>query len=785
MFTIKIMKIFISHSSTDKVYAENLLKDIGNDIATFDKYSFEPGYSIDDMIKRSIMECDMFVLLISDKALESPWVQEEIDFASTQIVKRDLVFLPYCIDNKIKVKDIRLEPWIWKLLVKTYPLTKILARTLQRRIREFLWKKYPERQKADNLFVGRNKELGELEHDFLTSNISRLRALFITGFPYVGRRTMLVNFMLRYTKKDDPYYSPIHIRVQENDSTEALAMLLNSYVGKYSNDELLVEVSKGRDNSKTVVIELLLNLLDFHERVLIEDDACIVNNKGGVMPWFLDIVNDKRLPSEIIFYIASRFKPNSNFISVHESLLNYDLKTMAADKMQLVLKECLRIKDKKLSVEDTDDLCGCFTGYPKQAVDVVNDLTKGLSLIQVKANARKSKESYDGNYNVVLKAISEDACQLLIVMSKFDFISCDLLQEIYKGKDISTLLDELSALSLYSTFGVGNEYLYITPAIADYIIRMKMTLRDKERMRYESATKRVLSDMQDELTDLSSSLFAIKENIRNGVKGIKAQYLIPSFALKVMVEEYHNKNDANVVNIADRILADYVHVNYESCINAVHYWLCCSLARLQKKDSFKQRFIKEVEYFNKNDRLMDYYYLYGFFYRIDGKKSRLEKAVLYFDQSLDVANGVYVFCSTTIAKVQHEKVLVLILLQEYTKALGLAKLNYENNAHNSYHIRAYFNCLLHSANPDKAILGSLIDKINDIHENDSDVFAEVMKAQYEYYVESDLTQTINHFRSIFGSPLGRGKQYALDSFREICDLRSITPVFDEITKNVN
>lgn len=778
------MKIFISHSSTDKEYAETLLKDIGNDIVIFDKYSFEPGNSIDDMIKQSILDCDMFVLLISDKALESPWVQEEIDFASTLITKRDLIFLPYCIDNSIKPNDSRLEPWIWKQLVKTYPFTKILARTLQRKMRMFIWKKYPERQKADNLFVGRNKELGELEHDFLTSNISKLRAIFISGFPYVGRRTMLVNFMLRYTKKDDPYYKPIHIRVQENDSTETFAMLLNSYVGSYSNDELLIEVSKGREQSKTIVIELLLDLLDFHERIMIEDDACIVNNKGGVMQWFLDIVNDNRLPSEIVFYIASRFKPNSNFISATESLLEYDLRTMTADKMQLVLKECLRINDKQLNEEDINYLCGCFTGYPKQAIDVVNDMTKGLSMIQVKANATKSKESFDGNYHVVLKAISEDACQLLIVMSKFDFISCDLLQEIYKGEDISILLDELSAYSLYSTFGVGNEFIYITPAIADYIIRMKLGLRDKERKQYEEATKRVLSDMQDELTDLSSSLFAIKENIRSGVKGLKSQYLIPSFALKVMVEEYHNQNDVNVVNIADRILADYIHVNYESCINAIHYWLCCSLARLQKRDTFKQRFIKEVEYFNEKDQLMDYYYLYGFFYRIDGKKSRLEKAVLFFDQSLKVSNDTYMFCSTTMAKVQHEKVLALIMLQEYVKALGLAKINYENNTHNSYHIRAYFNCLVHSVSPDKAILDSLIVKINDIHENDSDVFAEVMKAQYIYYVERDLTNAISLFRNIFSSPLGRGKQYALDSFREICISRSIIPVFDEITKGV-
>ena len=60
------MKVFISHSSVDKPYAEALIESIGRDLVTFDKYSFEAAEMLTDSIKQSIEGCDIFVLLISE-----------------------------------------------------------------------------------------------------------------------------------------------------------------------------------------------------------------------------------------------------------------------------------------------------------------------------------------------------------------------------------------------------------------------------------------------------------------------------------------------------------------------------------------------------------------------------------------------------------------------------------------------------------------------------------------------------------------------------------------------
>ena len=73
----------------------------------------------------------------------------------------------------------------------------------------------------------------------------------------------------------------------------------------------------------------------------------------------------------------------------------------------------------------------------------------------------------------------------------------------------------------------------------------------------------MIADINSELTDISSNLFAIKEMIRLNPKKIDEKYLVPSFVLKVIVEEYHQNHDDIVVEIAHRIINDYKKVNYE------------------------------------------------------------------------------------------------------------------------------------------------------------------------------------------------------------------------------
>jgi len=770
------MKVFISHSSMDKSYAEGLIEDIGRDQVTFDKYSFEAGERLTDSIRRGIEGSDIFVLLISESSIGSPWVQEEVDMVAPLMVTKGIVFAPYCIDQKVKMKDESLPAWVWERLVTFFPHHKVLARRIQRLIREQLWKKYPEKKQLDNIFVGRGEDMSRLERTFYREDLQQLRVLFVSGFPFVGRKTLLTHFIQNNIKSTNDNYSPIVIRLEKNDSIEQLALMLNEHLGLMGNDKMLLEVCKGSKVAKNWCVTVLSKLMDYGEKVIVEDDACIVRPGGVVEKWFMELVETKTFPNMTIFFVASRYRPSPTFVENCPSLTAVSLSTLHREDMYSLFKHCLAIEKKKLDNEDMDYFVNSFTGYPRQAIDVAKHFFSH-NIVSTKKYAAAHRERFDGNYSAVLDELSDDARDMLVLLSRFDFISCDLLQMIYGDTDISNWLEELEQFSLFETFGQSNQYISLGTAVADYLLRTRRKLSPELKSRLNEATKRVLAETQEGLTDLSASLFNIKENIRNNLKGMDERYLIPSFALKVILEEYHAKHDEEVVAIAEKLINDYHRVKYESCWDAIHYWLCSSLCRLQRRDLF----CKYLEHFA--EKSFDYNYLQGFYCRHNGKTDQLRKAYFHYNTAREQRESSR-FSVASIAKVEHEMVIVLMKLKNYKDALVFAKHNYENNQHNSYHIRAYFNCLIHTQSSDWETMLTLISAMKTAKERGSDSYGEAMEAQYDYQRSGDFLKAVKQF-----TPLVQGNgevtQYALDAFREICEKHGRGKMFEELTEGVS
>lgn len=771
------MKVFVSHSSVDKPYAEALIECIGRDLVTFDKYSFEAGEKLTDSIKQGIEGCDIFVLLISEASIGSMWVQEEVNFVAPLMVTKGIVFAPYCIDSKVKMKDERLSAWVWDRLVKQFPHHKILARKIQRLIREQIWKRYPKKKQLDSMFVGRGEDLSRLERTFYREDLQQLRTLFVSGFPFVGRKTLLSHFIQNNIKTVKENDAPIVIRLEKSDGIEQMTLMLNEHLGVMDNDEMLLEVCKDSQVAMKWCITILSKLIEYGEKIVVEDDTSIVKPGGAVEKWFLDLIESKELPNMTLFFIASRYRPNPAFVESCPLLAELPLSTLHREDMYSLFKHCLAINGKTLSEEDTTYFVNTFTGYPRQAIDAAMYFSKH-NIVGAKKHAATNRERYDGNYSAVLGEISGGAYDMLVLLSRFDFISCDLLQMIYGDEDISGMLDELEQYSLFDTFGLSNQYISLSPAVADYVLRTRRKLSPEQKCRLNEATKKVLAETQDGLTDLSVSLFNIKESIRNNLKGMDERYLIPSFALKVILEEYHAKNDNEVVLIAEKLINDYHRVNYESCWDAIYYWLCSSLCRLQKQDLFH----KYLEHFA--EKSFDYNYLQGFYCRQNSKESQLRKAYFYYNTARDLKDESN-FSMASMAKVEHEMVIVLMKLKNYKEALSFAKRNYENNQHNSYHIRAFFNCLIHTQSTDWETMQMLISTMKKVKESGSDAYGEVMDAQYNYQRSNDFLQAVKQFTPLVQGGKGEVTQYALDAFREICEKHGRIKLYESLTTGVS
>lgn len=101
-FLTKKYKMFLCHSSDDKVFVDKLANGIqGSAIYLwYDKWNIKVGDSIVDEIDKGIKESEYLGIVISSKSLESGWVKKELNVAiMAELEKKKVVVLPILIED--------------------------------------------------------------------------------------------------------------------------------------------------------------------------------------------------------------------------------------------------------------------------------------------------------------------------------------------------------------------------------------------------------------------------------------------------------------------------------------------------------------------------------------------------------------------------------------------------------------------------------------------------------------------------------------------------------------
>lgn len=121
-------------------------------------------------------------------------------------------------------------------------------------------------------------------------------------------------------------------------------------------------------------------------------------------------------------------------------------------------------------------------------------------------------------------------------------------------------------------------------------------------------------------------------------------------------------------------------------------------------------------------------FLLGFYYRHLG---RYREALEKFD-SLPKNKGIR-------QRANREIVQVLVQIEEYDKALELARNNYENNTNNQFHLQAYISCLINSENAldNQAEIEQKIKNLYDINSTQSKEMAETARALFAMKIKND------------------------------------------------
>ncbi|MDR0941323.1 MAG: TIR domain-containing protein [Bacteroidales bacterium] len=755
-------KAFLSHSSKQKDLVIQIAKNLGKAQCVYDDFEFESGMPIFDEIKRGIENSDVFVLFISDDSLTSDWVKKEITEVKNLIDNgMDKQFYPILIDNSIDVSsDNRIPDWIKKYLLK--PLTNhyIITQKIKQRLREISIEKNPIFKAKESLFIGRQDAFDSFESKIYSIDDIKPKSIIVSGIEGIGRRTFLTKALQR-DRRINETYRPIYITLDKKESIEDFILKIKDSNGENPKDFL--EQLSGLDYEQKVSIakELLLEVKKSNEFIFVIDSGCIIQPTKQIANWFLEIIDNKEFDNIFTLCVISMFRPSNEALRNNKNLLlHFSLTSLSEkDTEKLFVKYC-SLLEIELKKEQSQEILSILNGIPSQTHYAVEQI-KEFGIIDTIRNKQNIIDFGATKVYYLIDDIKKKgnfAFDLLILLSKLDFISYDLLYSIVGDTpETDELLEDFFIKGVFDLIGANKEYIKIHYAISDFLIRSKAKLNPIYQQKITDNIKAFFREEghTTDFQDISALLHYVKGALIAGMS-IQPKYYIPSFVLKTIVELYNNGHYQTVISLVDRTLENPKKLD-ENLIREFSYWLCLSLARLSDK-----RFETEVESIDG----ADFKFLYGFYFRI---KKQYDLAERSLKEALER--------NPNSQKAKRELVNVLLVKNKFSEALDLAKSNYENQRLNAFHIQAYFICLTHKhflSKTDIDTIEELLKNIDRSFESKAKNIAPVMKGEYEFYVKKDVPKAIAILQKC-----AKKDNYAKKTLAEIYKKQHMDAVFNE------
>ncbi|ADB39094.1 toll/interleukin-1 receptor domain-containing protein [Spirosoma linguale] len=727
-------KAFLSHSSVQKQFVTRIANELGSSTSIIDSRSFEEGMSNIEEIQNALDQTDIFVLFLSNEALNSKWVKDEILIAHEN-VKRNIIkrIYPIIIDETITHNDLRIPDWLKELNIKTVLRPGKVTRLINRRLKEVSWQLHPVLKEKELLFVGRTEQIKTLQERLYDFTKPTPFCIIASGIPKIGRKSFLKNALLNtHTLTRESHDLPT-ITISRRESIEDF--IYKVYDLGNSPEQVFPDLlSTTLADKVTLASNLLADFQEASEILLIEDLGGIIQADRSICNWFKDILlnsQENSLESRITICVASRNRAFGHLANNIPQIFQIEIPELTISDRNGLLKRYSTINKLSINNENLIFFSNLLNGFPEQ-VHFCVDLIINESLAFAKANTYLIKNYQSEIFSQIISDIDTDinTKNILCLLADFEFISLELILTFINKDEIDLvqgIINKLVGWSIIEFLGVDKEYFRLNDGIKDYLQRAKYSLPESYKSKLK---KHILEFVQtDQLVseDISDFFFSMRGALLSNYN-FKSSYLIPSHYLQTMIHLYEKEQDyLNVIVLADRVLQKADKLDY-SIVREIKYWLCLSLAR-KKRERFKD----EVQFFKG----ADYQFLFGFFNRIIGKSGF---ALNNFNKALEERPSFH--------RAKRELVKVYINLGMYDDAYDLAKSNYINDKNDPYHAHAYFDCLVRrkDATSHAKTLRDLIENLEKINTNKAKEMALLSQADYDYYINNDPEEALNTIR---------------------------------------
>lgn len=722
-----MIKCFLSHSSKDKdSYVRLVAARIRKEVKVFDEETFEAGMSPMEEIAKGLDESTLFVIFLSNSALASKWVQDELLSAKRRLDAAQLERVyPIIVEPGLRHDDPRIPEWMRSSL-NIQPILKptIAARKINARLMEISWKFHPRLKERKEIFVGRNDLIQQIEERLDDFSQQTPIALIASGLPSIGRKSLLQASLRKSNLVRDSYEFPF-VSLAPLDGIEDLIIKVLDFgmVAADPNTAL-----KGTMVEKIEFAKLMFSqIVDEGERILIEDRGVLIQGNGEPVDWFEEILEHLQPRAHLTFCAASQFRVQPALNRTNPKLYAVPVKEMDAAERNGLLTRYAKFHQIPLTRDEFGFFAELLTGYPEQVLFAV-DLVHDHGVFEAKRQSHVIQQYGSDKAQVVLESYKADSetLEFIYLLSRFEFISYEVLFDIVDETHYSPILNSLLSSSICERMGSTSDYIRVNEVIRDFVSRNRFGIP----LAFEHAIRKhvgsFLERYDDDNRDISDYLFSAQEALRTG-RSLPDDLLVPSVFIKTIkriYDEDRNYNDA--IELADRVLQRerYLHPN---TVNHVRFIKCQSLARL--RDS---KFFSEVKKLPEPDRS----FLHGFYYRLSGDYAKAEHnltSILNYDKR------------RRDPRVLGELVLVYMQSDEYDKAFDLAKENYRSRPANPINANNYFACLImkerSSENRDE--LNRILSRLSMDPSERAQEMTDSMRARMIAYYEDDEVASFN------------------------------------------
>jgi tetratricopeptide (TPR) repeat protein len=695
-----MIKCFLSHSSLDKVsYIDHVIKDIRKESRIIDSEDFEPGKMTSAEIREKILSSSLFVIFLSNSALDSTWVKDELTLATQFFSAQDMLRIyPIIIDSKITRDDARIPEWMKeKLNLRHITRPTIAARKINARLLELSMSMHVKLKEQNSIFVGRTEAIKSLEERLDDYSKPTPTTIIVSGLPSIGKKTF-IKHSLKRSNVIESYFEFTTIYLTRHESIEDFILKLNDS-GLVFIDNIFDRLKGSLDDKKALAIDITKQIISEKERVLIQDNGAIVQEDGSIIDWYKDVIGEVKHAQFLTYCISTTYRANRAIAFNNQAFAIFGIQELDRTERSGLLVRHLRLNNIDLANDDTAFIVNILSGYPRQILYAV-ELLSSLGIYETKNKSYLIQEYASDKAKVIIDTFSgnQQALELIYLLARMGFVSYKVLFDIVEEDTYFPILFELFSMSICERMGADGDYIRLNDVIRDYVVRNRFSLSEQFRANIDSHVKKYISSIGNDVEDdISNYFFSIKEGLASG-ESIPENLLIPSMYLKTIKSLYDDeRKHGEVIKLAYKVLEneDSMHQNV---VDNIRYILCQSLART--RDS---RFYDEAKKMPEPSRS----FLFGFFNRITGNLSSALEDFHRFSQQ-----------KPGDARVNGELIVIYLQTEEIDKAMSLAKQNYIKAPFNPINLINYAQCLF--ATKDIANLNELKKITEQLSKNPSE-----------------------------------------------------------------